>query len=319
MSNLKSLWPENVSATRFALSGLTLEFVGNGMIYPFYYLATHMQTNTAPLIGHGNPFVHLRKQAQSVTSQHGIRGLYRGYLWSTLASFPGMLVHIGVYTAAKNQLSYNELSTTHNLFSHSTNHNSDTSDTQSQWSLYNSLIPMISGLIAETAAVVIYVPAEVVEQRIQLAPMNTTLYDLMKTMHHENGIRSFWRGTAVAYMSYLPASAIWWGSYEGYKYLVCKRKEMQNLLGYSIAGVFGGVTTALFTNPIDVVHARIQTQQGTYGETKIWQVSSNIYKREGILAFTKGVGARIGSLVLEGLLFADFYEIMMYFSTITSE
>eukprot|EP01084_Bolivina_argentea_P006272 11899_1 len=320
MSASNNLWPENVSATRFLLSGAILEFVGNGILYPFYYCKTHLQTNINPLTGHGNPFVHLIKQAQAITAQNGIKGLYRGYLWSTCGSFPGIIIHISVYTSAKYQLSYDELNVTHNLFSHSMNHKSDNSDTQHvHRSPYNSLIPMISGLIAETCAVLCFVPQEVVAQRLQLSPTDTKLFDIIKTIYYENGMRSFWRGTFAAYASYLPSSGIWWGSYEGYKHLICRKKEMQNLFGYSIAGVFGGVTTAMFTNPIDVIRTRIQTQKGTYGSTKIMRVVSNLYKNEGIFAFSKGLGARIALLVLEGILFADFYEIMMYFSTIKSQ
>ena len=85
-------------------------------------------------------------------------------------------------------------------------------------------------------------------------------------------------------------------------------------MGYSVAGICGGVTTALLTNPIDCIRTRIQTQKGTYGETKILPVVKRIYRNEGLMAFSKGLGARISLLVMEGILFADFYEILMYFS-----
>ena len=97
-------------------------------------------------------------------------GLYRGYLWSTLGSFPGIITHVSVYTMAKYQLSYNELNTSHNLFSHSMDY-SESSETKqlqqkaNQTSIPQFLIPLISGLIAESVAVVAYVPQEVVSQR----------------------------------------------------------------------------------------------------------------------------------------------------------
>eukprot|EP01083_Nonionella_stella_P313618 1126625_1 len=104
-----NLWPSNISLPRFLFTGAILEIIGNGILYPFYFCKTHLQTNTNPLTGHGNPFVHLVKQAQSVVTENGIRGLYRGYLWSTFGSFPGIIVHVAVYTMAKYQLGYNEL------------------------------------------------------------------------------------------------------------------------------------------------------------------------------------------------------------------
>ena len=311
-----------------------------------YFCKTHLQTNTNPLTGHGNPFIHLIKQAQAITAESGIRGLseycieinrnfnsfiiicvgkciglYRGYLWSTLGSFPGIITHVSVYTTAKYQLSYNELNSTHNLFSHSMDTDKDSIKDSNiehlnESPIPQSLIPLVSGLIAESVAVFAYVPQEVVAQRLQLAPKDVRLFEIIKSIYHEQGIQSFWRGTMAAYASYLPSSGIWWGSYEAYKHLICKEKSRQNLLGYSVAGVCGGVTTALLTNPIDIIRTRIQTQRGTYGSTKILPVIGRLYKNEGILAFSKGLGARISLLVLEGILFADFYEIMMYFSKI---
>ena len=109
---------------------------------------------------------------------------------------------------------------------------------------------------------------------------------------------------------------LWWGSYEVYKHLICEKKSRQNLIGYSVAGICGGITTAIFTNPIDVIRTRIQTQRGTYGSTKILPVVKQLMRNEGMTVFSKGLGARISLLCLEGILFADFYEIMMYFSRI---
>lgn len=218
---------------------------------------------------------------------------------------------------AKHQFNYNELNSSHNLFSSNNNDNSiQTMDRSSSSIIPQRLIPLISGLVAESVAVLFYVPQEVIAQRLQLAPNNIKLFEIIKTVYFENGMKSFWRGTMAAYASYLPSSGLWWGSYEFYKYIICKKKHRQNLLGYSIAGIFGGITTAIFTNPIDVIRTRIQTQTGTYGSTKILSVVSKLYKNEGILGFSKGLGARISLLVLEGILFADFYEIMMYFSHI---
>eukprot|EP01084_Bolivina_argentea_P069148 125877_1 len=92
-------------------------------------------------------------------------------------------------------------------------------------------------------------------------------------------------------------------------------QQKQNLFYYSLAGSCGGLTVAVFTNPIDVIKTRLQTQISTYGETRIWPLVQKLYTREGLYVFSKGVGARIGLLVLEGIVFADFYELLMHFSS----
>ena len=115
-------------------------------------------------------------------------GLYRGYLWSTMGSFPGIITHVSVYTMAKYQLSYNELNTSHNLFSHSMDY-SETSETKqlqqkaNQTSIPQFLIPLISGLIAESVAVVAYVPQEVVSQRFVFFVLNVYTFSVYSHVH----------------------------------------------------------------------------------------------------------------------------------------
>eukprot|EP00485_Elphidium_margaritaceum_P002103 CAMPEP_0202701692 /NCGR_PEP_ID=MMETSP1385-20130828/14764_1 /ASSEMBLY_ACC=CAM_ASM_000861 /TAXON_ID=933848 /ORGANISM="Elphidium margaritaceum" /LENGTH=270 /DNA_ID=CAMNT_0049359169 /DNA_START=123 /DNA_END=932 /DNA_ORIENTATION=+ len=267
-SSSQSLWPEDVSPTRFVSVGLVLEFIGNGVLYPFYFCKTHLATNVHHS-GHGNPFIHLVKQAEYIVAENGWRGLYRGYLWSTMGSFPGIIMHIGAYTTAKHYLGYVEPVPVATANTHAT--------LAGKSVVPQPLIPLVSGLVAESVAVLAYVPQEVVAQRLQLAPKGVMLSHVLNDVWRENGLRSFYRGTLATYAEYLPGSAIWWGSYEVFKNIICREKSRQNFACYSIAGIGGGLTTAVLTNPVDVIRTRIQTQKGTYGSSKLLTVAANIY------------------------------------------
>ena len=91
---------------------------------------------------------------------------------------------------------------------------------------------------------------------------------------------------------------------------------MNNFVGFTLAGIAGGATTAMFTNPIDVIRTRIQTQTSDYGQKSISGLIKQMYKHEGLYGFGRGVGGRIVLMVAEGILFGDFYEILMYLSRI---
>ncbi|ETN97250.1 hypothetical protein RFI_40281, partial [Reticulomyxa filosa] len=121
---------------------------------------------------------------------------------------------------------------------------------------------------------------------------------------------SFYRGTGAALLQYVPSSGIWWASYEAFKYLLCAN----NGATYTCAGALGGLVTGILTNPFDIARTRIQTRTGDYGQTNPFKLLKVIVKKEKWHGLTKGVAPRVALLTLEGTLFADCYEILLYLS-----
>lgn len=318
-------------------------------------------------LGASNPFTELWNQGANTVRNFGIRGLYRGFTWSTLSATPGIVSHIAIYAAMKYKFGYIEHDSFENSGNFNNSYNHDNSDninnninnisnnnSKSKTLIPNSLIPMISGLIAESVAVMAYVPSDVVTQHLMLSTVKESkphlvsnpelhtisqrnvnlnhnhnqnrisVFNILSKIYREDGIQGFWRGTKAAYLTYLPSAGVWWMSYEIYKKLLCQKFvlnnettiNMNNFVGFTFAGIAGGATTALCTNPIDVIRTRIQTQTSDYGQRTITGLLRQMYKHEGLYGFGRGVGGRVVLMVAEGIIFGDFYEILMYLSRI---
>ncbi len=85
------------------------------------------------------------------------------------------------------------------------------------------------------------------------------------------GIRGFYRGLGASLITYMPASAIWWFTYEQTKPLTYPyrlglgdtftgKDSNRNYMGEVLAGSFAGVITTVLTNPLEIVKTRLQTQ-----------------------------------------------------------
>eukprot|EP01084_Bolivina_argentea_P167490 290680_1 len=176
MFNEISIWPENVSFSRFMITGFGLQFTANGLLYPFYFCKTHLQTDVKhTMFGKEkiNPFFHLGKQIQTVTATNGIKGLYRGFLWSTLSGFPGLLIHVATYEMCKHQFS-NYQANSSNDHNWNNNRNSNSQNISKNTIIPQRLIPFFSGIIAEIVACYAYVPSDVVSQKLQLSSKRTS-------------------------------------------------------------------------------------------------------------------------------------------------
>lgn len=64
---------------------------------------------------------------------------------------------------------------------------------------------------------------------------------------------------------------------------------VSHLLIQTVAGTFGGFTTTLITNPLDIVRARLQVER--VGSLK--RVCQDLWREEGLRMFSKGLSARL--------------------------
>lgn len=64
---------------------------------------------------------------------------------------------------------------------------------------------------------------------------------------------------------------------------------MSHLFIQSVAGMLGGFTTTILTNPLDVVRARLQVQR----LESMRSAFADLWHEEGLRMFTKGISARL--------------------------
>lgn len=128
-----------------------------------------------------------------------------------------------------------------------------------------------------------------------------------------DGLAGYYRGYTASLLAYVPNSALWWGFYHYYQgnfnlfhyflnvFHVCNflfvldelfkvlPSDVSHLLIQCIAGSFGGFTTTIITNPLDIIRARLQVQRlDSFG-----RAASDLWREEKFHMFFKGLSARL--------------------------
>jgi len=152
---------------------------------------------------------------------------------------------------------------------------------------------------------------------------------IIKSMLKEEGWRGFYRGLTASTLYHLPASAMWWPSYELFKSLlesgVCKiiPREKHSITYspgiYTVAGMMAACLTTTVLNPLNVAKTRVQTQTESYGTRNPIKVLGRIVKYEGLHALGRGVVPRLLYNVPNSALSAFIYEILLKISQKSSK
>lgn len=151
-------------------------------------------------------------------------------------------------------------------------------------------------------------------------------YAIVRELHRNDGVKGFYRGYFASLACYVPSSALWWFFYEKYSgmlahgYLftvstlssfllagIIHRRvpgDTWHLLIRSCAAILSGATTAILTNPLDVIRANMQVQRmSSYSSTvrKLWS-------EENFCILYKGLSARVTQNCLSSALISIGYE-----------
>mmetsp|Transcript_33868 Transcript_33868/g.36550 ORF Transcript_33868/g.36550 Transcript_33868/m.36550 type:complete len:327 (-) Transcript_33868:98-1078(-) len=208
---------------------------------------------------HG-PFDVLR----STFRNEGIIGLYRGFGTVIIGGTPGTIIYLCSYDIFKDRLSS------------ASEHNEE-----------SSVVHFMSGILAETVACVVYVPVDVIKERLQIQYTRKTdkaLYnngwDALIKISKTEGISGIYKGYGATLASYGPFSAFYFAFYEQFKswskiYHLQQKENNSNKmavttitttlpLSYTILCSAGaGAIASFLTSPLDMVKLRLQVQRGT--------------------------------------------------------
>lgn len=154
-----------------------------------------------------------------------------------------------------------------------------------------------AGMLAGVATTIIMVPGERIKclLQVQAATSGPPKYagpaDVVKQLYREGGIRSIYKGTAATLLRDVPASAMYFLSYEWIKELLTpagKSKSDLSPLQTLFAGGMAGIFNWAVAIPPDVLKSRLQTAPaGTY-PNGIRSVFAELMRNEGILSLYKG-------------------------------
>ena len=236
----------------------------------------------------------------------------------------------------------------------------------------------VGGAMASLSSQLVVVPIDVVAQRLMLLgggpagggisisggptaraaaaaaaaeAQHTTGFHLARQIVRQEGVRGLYRGLGASVATFVPNSAIWWGSYGVWQQVLWHQVDLLRghhlhsegeILGVqTAAGVLTGCTSAVLTNPLDVVKTRLQTAgaAGAAGSAAIasgpaaagvaaaggaaeaaaaaaasarrhsWsQVAGQLLRQEGAAGFFRGVAPRMASSSIWGTAMVTSYE-----------
>lgn len=306
---------DEVSTSKFFAINASLWFSSMAIFYPAEVLKTRQQVNRAPF---SNMISETRSQVKHMVGKHGARSLYHGF-WMTNGTC--------VVVVNTNQAAYMRVR-----------------DTLEDRGINSGLAGGLAGAAMEICLCPIWIPVDLLAQRIQVSPLPTKGSSFFHTprgfliardIWRTGGIRGFYGGTPAYLLLHVPGAAVMWATYE-----TCKRfyhrindslgpggTSGSRLLSEQVAAAMTAATvTATIMNPLDIIKTRIQSgcthtepyqlppQMQRYGwlrNSSIVREAYALVKYEGFKALTKGLAPRLAVCLPVMTVESVIYEIAL--------
>ena len=161
-----------------------------------------------------------------------------------------------------------------------------------------------------------------------LTPGRQNGFALARLIVQQDGVRGLYRGFGASVATFVPSSAIWWSAYGAYQKAIWHQYEgltgqhaegeMQTqsptevMVVQTSSGVLSGLTSAVITNPLDVVKTRLQVASREQGgqQPSFRAIAQQLLAEEGPKGLLRGVAPRIASTALWGTTMVTAYEFL---------
>ncbi|GAX23636.1 hypothetical protein FisN_12Hh209 [Fistulifera solaris] len=225
----------------------------------------------------------------------GIQGFYRGFGAVLVGGTPGTAIYLCGYEAAKKGLA-------------------------EQYRGNDFVIHFTAGMIAETLACIIYVPVDVVKERMQVQHKTggkltyRNSWDALQKIAATEGLTGIYKGYAATLGSFGPFSALYFVCYERFKYWTrlhltqSNNRELRELEHIEVpfhwllvCSSSAGALASWVTSPLDMVKLRLQVQRGMDHSNRntsstyngVWDCWQKTYRAGGLAGLWRGAGARV--------------------------
>ncbi|KAG2159697.1 uncharacterized protein EDB93DRAFT_1236996 [Suillus bovinus] len=240
--------------------------------HPFDLTKTRLQT-AAP-----GAYTGAIDVVRKTLARDGVTGLYRGMVPPLLGVTPIFAVSFWAYDASKNLILA--------LTPKRTSENLSTAELAA------------AGFLSAVPTTLITAPVERAKVLLQVqgqggsGPQYKGVFDVMKHLYREGGMRSIFRGTGATIARDGPGSAVYFAAYEVTKKALMPAGSSAgdlNLGAIMFAGGTAGVAMWSIAIPPDVLKSRIQSApSGTY--SGLFDCFRKTVARDGITALWKGLG-----------------------------
>jgi hypothetical protein len=228
----------------------------------------------------------------------GISGLYRGFSTVIVGGTPGTIIYLCSYEIFKERLS--------DLF-----HNDGKAMKNSN---ENFTIHFTSGIMAEAVACLIYVPVDVIKERLQVQHRGDSLnykggWDALVKISRTEGLSGIYKGYAATLASFGPFSALYFVLYERFKLwsIDYSKSEILPFPWIILSSASAGALASWITSPLDMAKLRLQVQRGLASSPRgktgasfevasyrgVWDCLNYSYQKDGVRGLFRGAGARV--------------------------
>lgn len=164
------------------------------------------------------------------------------------------------------------------------------------------VVHFIAGIAADVGGSVVWVPMDVVKQRLQAQDAANVSehryrhsFQAATSIVRNEGVMGLYRGFAAGLATYGPFCGIYFVLYEEGKKHLARWQGRSTLEAQLACGLVGGAIAAAVTNPLDVIKTRLQVhgKHDARAYKGIGDAVVRIAREEGWRAFAKGVQARV--------------------------
>ena len=199
---------------------------------------------------------------------------------------------------------------------------------------YNWMVPTISSLIGEAASLLVFVPVDCVQTRIQSGLSDfryNGLFDGLKSIIKHEGYSRLFTGSHVYMLHNLMFMPIIFTIYENYKKIIIKRRreklkkndmpipESSKLFGIgdSLRGTFLATTAStVVTNPLYTILVRFQItdySQSQYMNERVWYIVKSSFRLRGFYGLNVGLFPRLLTTNISAGVYLPVYEFISCF------
>ena len=252
------------------------------IVWPMEYIKTQLQLQlktTQP------KYTGIVSCAQYTMRSTGFLSFYRGMNVVLIGSIPKAGIRFGGVSKVKNALRKEDGSIT---------------------AIRTLLAGMTAGAIEATVAVT---PSETIKTR--LIDGNTSLLRGVMNIFNTEGIRGLYKGWGPTVAKQSSNVGLRFMAFDQYKRIVTNDGE-RTLKSYEqfVGGMCSGCFSTLCNNPADMVKTRMQGLEASSRYSGVLDCVQQVMKKEGVLAFWKGVGPRLSRVVPgQGIIFMSYEQI----------
>ena len=176
------------------VGGLAAGLSKDALLHPIDTLRARLDVTVARSSVSASPLAATVNELRSILAADGLAGLYRGYALCLLGSTPASALYFGSYHAMRRMLS-----------------GDDNVQGSSPWRDAGA------GAGAEVIASLLFTPLDVLKQRMQVAPVGTSVSDVVRGACAGIGAGGLWRGYFAGITVWAPYSAAYFSAYEAFR------------------------------------------------------------------------------------------------------